>query len=1021
MKYDAFISYRHAELDMEMAKKIHTGLESYKVPKAVALKSGKKSIKRVFRDQEELPIGSDLDDNISAALEESEYLIVICSPRTPDSYWVCKEIETFIEMHDRHHVLAVLIEGEPNEAFPEILLKDENGEPVEPLAADVRGVTKGDRNKKLKTELLRLAAPLLGCTYDDLRQRHRERRIRRMALSVCLSSLVIAVLGVGFAIYNARMAAEIEKNYNLAQENYQLAVENYDKALTNQYKYMADLADSLFEEGYREDAVLVGIEALADRNSEEGKPYVPQAEYALSKALYTYDTGAVFDKDGMLEHELPITDIKYDSDRCHLLTVEQHRIVNMWDVSTRKRLARFVPKVDVIAERSPILSYEHVNDNVIAVYNDGICVFSENGEVNWSINDKEYLSALIIPENGITVCGYARGIDVIDTNSRKVVKNYSIDEENLILDDKIKYASDTNSVYISSSDADNDHGKIYAFNLDNGDVSVVETEGNIVNEFVLSLNGEIFISSMEYKDIVDGNINDATNYIQCNNLSDGSLSWMDEIILPGAVLGESSYTKLKYREYTTEDGSSNRELVFAANNMYLCINAEDGSRIVEGTMPDAIKSLLIGASSSLGYVALSTGNVEMIDFRTGHIYSMQKIETGRYISDICVADGIMAVRENYSTDVLLMAYHTGNNMEKLFEIDNSLSRMYESLDGKLLACNMTDNDTLDELIIFYEKASGQTNSLVVDLEDDIVDKMGFLTDGRFVILGHKGNIFYIDPKTCDIKKVNACDDLGVYKRSVTPDMGFVLFSGVVNNVVFDINNEKRIGEYPIEGKVVLDSEITADGAYIYTLYADCIKRTDTGTKESVVVAADAFNSGGYTSETGKLCLSKNAKYLATYMDDEKLKIIDLDTQTVAFETEIVGVFLSDILFDDSEMYLITHGLNYVVRVFRIADGVNVYTSDGQVNNIVGLGMSADGEKIAIITVSNMIMFDKDTFVPVASVDGGGCLTSDGKVIVGDYTAVYSFPMQTVESLKEEAGRQFEGAVLTDSKKIKYHI
>lgn len=181
MRYDAFISYRHAELDTYVAKKIHKMLETFKVPGAVKRKSGKKKIQRVFRDQEELPIGSSLTNNIEAALQESEFLIVICSPRTPQSEWVAREIDTFIQMHDRHHVLAVLIEGEPNESFPPRLLVDEEGNPVEPLAADVRGANYKEVNSKLKTEVVRLAAPLLYCSYDDLRQRHRERRMRKMA------------------------------------------------------------------------------------------------------------------------------------------------------------------------------------------------------------------------------------------------------------------------------------------------------------------------------------------------------------------------------------------------------------------------------------------------------------------------------------------------------------------------------------------------------------------------------------------------------------------------------------------------------------------------------------------------------------------------------------------------------------------------------------------------------------------------------------------------------------------------
>ena len=51
MKYDAFISYRHSELDMEIAKKVHSGLETYKIPGAVRVKTGKKKMGRVFRDQ----------------------------------------------------------------------------------------------------------------------------------------------------------------------------------------------------------------------------------------------------------------------------------------------------------------------------------------------------------------------------------------------------------------------------------------------------------------------------------------------------------------------------------------------------------------------------------------------------------------------------------------------------------------------------------------------------------------------------------------------------------------------------------------------------------------------------------------------------------------------------------------------------------------------------------------------------------------------------------------------------------
>ena len=163
IKYDAFISYRHSEPDSFVAETLHKRLESFKLPRDVARRKTcearesdkdssetrpvKTRIQRVFRDKEELPLVTNLADPITEALENSEYLIVICSPRLPESMWCRKEIETFIEMHDREHVLAVLVEGEPDTSFPEELLYREVEErqpdgsiiktrvPVEPLAA----------------------------------------------------------------------------------------------------------------------------------------------------------------------------------------------------------------------------------------------------------------------------------------------------------------------------------------------------------------------------------------------------------------------------------------------------------------------------------------------------------------------------------------------------------------------------------------------------------------------------------------------------------------------------------------------------------------------------------------------------------------------------------------------------------------------------------------------------------------------------------------------------------------------
>ena len=144
--YNAFISYKHAKEDTKVAEAVQHGLEHFHIPRKIKKKTGKKRIERIFRDKEELPITSDLSENIAYALEHSDYLIVICSTNTKESMWVPREIEFFLRNHSPRQIFTVLVNGEPQDVIPEILLHEnrivtnENGEqqtiriPLEPLS-----------------------------------------------------------------------------------------------------------------------------------------------------------------------------------------------------------------------------------------------------------------------------------------------------------------------------------------------------------------------------------------------------------------------------------------------------------------------------------------------------------------------------------------------------------------------------------------------------------------------------------------------------------------------------------------------------------------------------------------------------------------------------------------------------------------------------------------------------------------------------------------------------------------------
>jgi hypothetical protein len=204
VRYAGFISYRHKPRDRQWALRVMHWLETFRTPKALQAEGFPDRIGTLFRDEDEIPASSDLSDQIKQALARSDFLIVICSPDTPSSRWVRREIELFQELGKGERILAVLIAGEPDESFPPELRRrrvartrpdgesESVWEEVEPIAADVRPRSDERRSLTERRALLRLTSTLLGCRFDDLARRDEQRR--RAALRV-RASMAAAALG----------------------------------------------------------------------------------------------------------------------------------------------------------------------------------------------------------------------------------------------------------------------------------------------------------------------------------------------------------------------------------------------------------------------------------------------------------------------------------------------------------------------------------------------------------------------------------------------------------------------------------------------------------------------------------------------------------------------------------------------------------------------------------------------------------------------------------------------------------
>ena len=290
-QYKAFISYRHQSPDQDVAKKLHTLIETYRIPGDLQAKTGLKKMGRVFRDQEELPLSQDLGADIRAALDASEWLIVVCSPRYLTSKWCNAELEYFLSLGRRDRILPILVEGEPEEAFPEQLRFEERDGAVvevEPLAADVRAPGVPESLKKLQTEKLRIFAPMLGVRFDDLYQRARRRRTRVIA---GVTAACFALLS-GFSGYTVVKNHQVTAQRNIAMNNQmQLLVEQANLASAEGSKLLA-VKKLLEAGGLRKDVGLSNDSAL---------------QAALEYALYNTDFESVLTIDNDNRHFTSLT------------------------------------------------------------------------------------------------------------------------------------------------------------------------------------------------------------------------------------------------------------------------------------------------------------------------------------------------------------------------------------------------------------------------------------------------------------------------------------------------------------------------------------------------------------------------------------------------------------------------------------------------------------------------------------------------------------------------------------------
>ena len=807
-KYDAFISYRHIEPDLTIAKILHDMIEKFNIPKHLRTTLNEnnnenliddKHVFRVFRDREELST-KDLSTMIEEAIADSENLIVICSKRTFISPWCRKEVQLFKKIHGVNNIIPVLIEGEPDESFLDELknlkttfINSENIEEeknIELLAADIRPdevkspsfkgyeILENSKDPKMneltkksldilkKSEIYRIVASMLNVNYGDLKLRHQERYLKRIIYTSVAASIAMLIFVVSVTTLYLKSVASERK----ANEQSSLMTLN--------------MANEANLQGNRMLGVLIAQEAMKNVSPKMEKYNKLEAQYEniLNNSLITLP----FSNQFILPTESETASFGISSDSKWLISSGSFNNAIIWDLDNggiKKTLTFESPVISIALSPNSKKSYIGTANNKIFEVN------MENYEIKDVFGNSTLPAvAMRISKNNkyLFALRNALILDVFDIQNQKKLYSFTFPIDNMITG--FAENPQTNNFFILRKD-----NSITEYNINTGEVlivhaSITDPEKNFFRKMTITDNGTLFYSDIQentesfiMKNLQSGQINcvsnirnfssnivvnkDATllyvsslnNFITRFDLS--NLKPDEEINVPQ----RATYLDTKRTQYnesikTMILSPDENTLAVVLNNM--AIGAFSG---VKNMTSDSSHEFILNEKSthkaSVDIIKFTPNSKKIIT--SANDYTIRVMDTESTMGKSQLLNGKIVASSRDKNSILILS---GDKISK-YNFDTNKEEFIATLDSKFLKVFQQFAITNDVSLVALSDSTNGASASVFDVKQDkklyttkshtvkagilpFISGLQFSNDGNFLFtLGPDNQLFIHDAKT----------------------------------------------------------------------------------------------------------------------------------------------------------------------------------------------------------------------------------------------------------------------------------
>lgn len=217
----AFISY--SRKDKKVANWLHIQLERYEYPKDIInlelRPSDEKYIRPIFLDTKDMQVEErPFTDRIQYALENSRFLLLICSNNAAKSPFVDKEVKYFLSTHNNNYslIIPLFIDDVSDGSIPKVI----KGTSIMERHFPIYNTLLSEESEANKYCLYQIIAYMLGVNFSDIYNRYevysniRKSKMRKRIWFAIMALCFIAV-SLGLAWYQGLKV--IEKRDDLVQ------------------------------------------------------------------------------------------------------------------------------------------------------------------------------------------------------------------------------------------------------------------------------------------------------------------------------------------------------------------------------------------------------------------------------------------------------------------------------------------------------------------------------------------------------------------------------------------------------------------------------------------------------------------------------------------------------------------------------------------------------------------------------------------------------------------------------------